>query len=307
MRYTWMASLLLIVALLVSGCGPAVPTAADEMTESGQRFLLSLPRLEITVDEQGNPSVGGVTLSQIGGLIGVQLPEFTVNPFYVNWMKLTNVQHIELVHGANGVYVFVNGKQLPSIAWDSESLGNVGQVAGLFNLPFAQLIGTLVPVIERTGLNIVLRFPKQEGVEDVPLRDAGQLPSLPTPEKEPAAVMARADIVFDEKGIPYIAGLSGQDLANVGIPVPALAPSTLAAIRQYGIQEMHIVTGNDGVFLSVNGTPLPHIAWNNSFLTTMADLYGQMNPGSPYIELAKLFLPEMNNVDMDLTLKFPAQ
>ncbi|MCS6845596.1 MAG: hypothetical protein NZ528_14960 [Caldilineales bacterium] len=307
MRYLTLVSLLVVVALLVSSCGPAVPTAANEMTKSGQRFLLSLPRLEITVDEQGNPSVGGVTLAQISQLIGAQLPEFTINPYYVNWMKLTDVQHIELVHGADGVYLFVNGKQLPSIAWDSESLGNVGQVAGLFNIPFAQLIGTLVPVIERTGLNIVVRFPKQEGAADIPLRDASQLPSLPKPEDEPAAVVARADIVFDEKGIPYVAGLSGQDLANVGIPVPALAPSTMAAVKQFGIREMRIVSGDEGVFISVNGTPLPHIAWNNSFLTTAAELYGQMNPDSPYIALAKLFLPELNNVDMDLTLKFPAE
>lgn len=307
MRSLTVVSLLLVVALLLSSCGPAVPTAADEMTKSGQRFLLSLPRLEINIDEQGNPSVGGVTLSQISKLLGVQLPEFSVNPYYVNWMKLTDVQHIELVHGADGVFLFVNGKQLPSIAWDSESLGNVGQVAGIFNVPFAQLIGTLVPVIERTGLNIVLRFPKQEGAADIPLRDARQLPSLPTPEEEPAAVVARADIVFDANGIPYVAGLSGQELANVGIPVPALAPSTMATVKQYGIREMRIVSGDDGVFISVNGTPLPHIAWNNSFLTTMADLYGQMNPNSPYIELAKLFLPTLNNVDMDLTLKFPAE
>lgn len=307
MRYLSIVSILLIGALLLGGCGPAVPTAADETTESGQRFMLSLPRLEIEVDGQGNPTVGGVSLADIGGLIGTEIPSFSINPFYVDWMTNTNVQHMELVHGADGIYLYVNGQPMPYLGWNSEALANVGQVAGMLNVPFAQLIGTLVPVIERTGLNIVLRFPLQDGAEVIALRDPSQPPAAPPADGEVSSVITHADIMFDANGIPSIAGISGQDLANAGIPVPALAPATMDLIKQYGIQDFRILSTDQGIFLSVNDMPLPHIAWNNAYLTNIAGLYAQMNPDSPYIELAKLFLPELNNVDLDLMLKFPAQ
>jgi hypothetical protein len=307
MRSLSIVSLLLIAALLLTGCGPAVPTAADETTASGQRFLLSLPRLEIEVDEQGNPTVGGVALADIGGLLGVQLPEFTINPYYVDWMTNTNVQHIELVHGADGIYLYVNGQPMPYIGWDSEALANVGQVAGMFNMPFAQLIGTLVPVLERTGLNLVMRFPTQEGAETIALRDPNEVPAPPAPDGDVTSIVTHADVTFDKSGIPSIAGISGQDLANIGIPIPALAPATMDMIKQYGINDFKIATSDQGIDLSVNGMPLPHIVWNNAFLNNAAGLYAQMNPDSPYIELAKLFLPELNNVDVDLMLKFAGE
>jgi len=50
---------------------------------------------------------------------------------------------------------------------------------------------------------------------------------------------------------------------------------------------------------------LPHIAWNNAILNNTANVYQQMNPDSPYIALAKLFLPELDNLDIDLRLLFP--
>lgn len=307
MRFLPIVSLLLIVALVLGACGPAVPTAVDETTESGQRFLLSLPRLTIDVDEQGRPNLGGVTLNELGSTFGVALPDFAINPFYVDWMKNTNVQHMELVHTADGMHIYVNGEAMPYLAWDGEALANAGEVAGLFNVPFAQLIGRLAPILERTGLNIVLRFPTQEGAAPVAMRDPSMVPMAPPEEDVTPAMVAKADIVFDENGVPSFAGLSAQDLLMAGIAVPGLAPETMAMIQQYGVDNMRIVTGPTGVRLYVNEKPLPYLRWDSASLEGASNLYAQMNPDSPYIELAKLFLPEMRNVDVDLMVDFAGQ
>ncbi len=307
MRFLPIVSLLLIAALVLGACGPAVPTAVEETTESGQRFLLSLPRLTIDVDEEGKPNLGGVSLDELGGVLGVQLPEFAVNPFYVDWMKNTNVQHMELVHTADGMHIYVNGEAMPYLAWDGEALANAGEVAGLFNLPFAQLIGKLAPILQRTGLNIVLRFPTQEGAAPVAMRDPTVVPVAPPEEEVTPAMVAKADIVFDENGVPSFAGLSAQDLLALGVAVPGLAPETLATLKQYGVEGMRIVTSSDGVRLFVNDKALPYLRWDGASLQGASNLYAQMNPDSPYIELAKLFLPEMRNVDIDLAVKFPEQ
>jgi hypothetical protein len=40
-------------------------------------------------------------------------------------------------------------------------------------------------------------------------------------------------------------------------------------------------------------------------LMNAADLYGQMNPTSPYVAAVKQFVPAINNLNIDLLLHFP--
>jgi len=61
----------------------------------------------------------------------------------------------------------------------------------------------------------------------------------------------------------------------------------------------------DGLFVYVNGNPLPNLVWDNNLLSSAADLYAQMNPASPYIELAKVLLPSIDNADIAILVHFP--
>ncbi len=79
-----------------------------------------------------------------------------------------------------------------------------------------------------------------------------------------------------------------------------LTPQTLQQLKSNDVKELRFVSGPNGVFVTVNGEALPQITWNSSLLTNSADLYAQMNPDSPYIALAKLLLPELSNLDVDL-------
>jgi len=57
-------ALLIVVALVLSACGPAMPSATGAKTESGEVFQLALPRLEVAFDAQGNPTVLGMKLAE---------------------------------------------------------------------------------------------------------------------------------------------------------------------------------------------------------------------------------------------------
>jgi hypothetical protein len=300
---------MIIAALLLSACGAATETTADEMTESGQRFLLALPRLEVNIDENGEVAFAGLTMDDISQLTGLQMQPLAVNPFYVDWMKNTNMQHMELVHTDNGIFLYANGELLPYLAWDGDSLSNVGSVAGMANVPFSGLIGLLVPIIERTGLDMVVRFPLQEDAEEIALRDPTVAPEPVPADGEEKSVITHVDIDYDENGVPMLAGITSRDvLASTGLGLPVeLTPETIAQIQALGIEEIQFQSNGEGVFILVNEMPLPHVAWSNDLLESGADLYAQVNPDSPYIALANLLLPELNNVDLDMRVRFPTQ
>jgi hypothetical protein len=290
--------------LLLGACGAATVPATDETTDSGQRFLISLPRLVVDVAEEGHPSVNGLSSDAVNAVLpGAPLPDFSVNPFYVDWMTNTSIQHLEFASTDDGVFIFANGEPLPYLAWDGDSLANLGTMAGIANLPYGNLITKLIPIVQRTGLNIVLRFPTQEGAEEIAIRDPSIAPEAMQPATEETApsFVTRIDVNYDANGVPTIAGINSRDLAEAGVFLPIeLTPQTLQQLKSNDVKELRFVTGPKGVFVTVNGEALPQIAWNSSLLSNSADLYAQMNPDSPYIALAKLLLPELANLDVDL-------
>lgn len=306
MRFFRVVVLTIVATLLLSACGAATVPTTEETTESGQRFLISLPRLVVDVDEQGQASVNGLSIDAVNAIIpGAPLPDLTVNPFYVDWMTNTNMQHLEFASTDKGVFVFANGEPLPYLAWDGDSLTNLGTVAGIANLPYGNLITKLVPIVQRTGLNIVMRFPSQEGAGEIPVRDPNVAPEAMQPVTEEIApsFVTRIDVNYDANGVPTIAGISSRDLAEAGVFLPIeLTPELLAQLKSNDVKEIRFVTGPNGVTITVNGEALPQIAWNSALLNNGADLYAQMNPDSPYIALAKLLLPEMSNLDLDLRM-----
>lgn len=308
MRFFRILVLLLITALIISACGPAVVPSADETTDNGQRFLISLPRLVVDINPQGQASINGLSIEAVNKLLpGAQLPDMGINTYYVDWMTNTNVQHIELASTDKGLFLFANGQPLPYLVWDGQSLSNLGTVAGIANLPYGALISKLVPIVQRTGLNIVLRFPTQAGAAEIPMRDASVAPESvePMAEKTDPALIARVDINYDANGVPTIGGISSRDLAAAGLLLPIeLTSDALAQLKANNIQEMRFVTSSSGVVITVNGEALPQIAWNSDLLANSATLYAQMQPGNQYAEMAKMFLPELSNLDVDLRVAF---
>lgn len=311
MRFARIMALTMIVALLVSACGAATVPTGEETTDSGQRFLISLPRLVIDVDDSGAMSIGGLSMQAVNKLLpGVALPERVVDPYYVDWMKNTNVQHIELVSGKQGLFVFVNGEPMPYLTWEGDSLKNLGAVMGLAGLPYGNLITKLMPIIQRTGVNVVVKFPLQDGAAEIAMRDPTKAPEAiePAAEEQPAALITKVDVNYDENGVPMLAGMTSRDLASAGLYLPIeLTPQTLDQLKAAGVNEMNFRTTPNGVVISVNGEALPQIAWSDALLANGANMYAQINPDSPYITLAKLLVPELDNMDIDLRMTFPGE
>ncbi len=302
-------ALLIVVMLLLSACGPAMPAATSPKTESGEVFQLALPRLEIAFDAQGNPTVLGMKLSDVGAMIGQDLSTLKLDPFLINWMTNANIQHIEMRQTGDKLALLINGKPMPHLAWDDKALAQAMDLAALF-LPGSENLFTTVkkflPIVSRLGVNVTLRFPKQANAAAIPLADPSAALAPLNPSKDPASIILKFEIKYDDQGVPSILGLSGYDLASLGLPLPvAIDKGVLKNIQNQNIQNVVFRTRPDGMYIYLNGNRLPGLAWDKQLLKNAAEAYAQMNPQSPVIPTVNMLLPMLDTLDIGIMTKFP--
>ena len=304
--------LLTIAGLILAGCGPAV-MPQNAQTDSGEQFVVALPQMVIDFDAAGNPSIMGMNLIDAGKMVGQDLSGLGLSNVYVtpeikliDSLMAANVQNIELRQTGDGVAILVNGKPLPHIAWTDASLSQATDLAAMFNVQGLDLIKKVLPMVRRLGVNVVLRLPAAAGAEVIPLTDPNVPIPAPKPDDAPDSVVAKMEVKYDGQGVPSIMGISARDLQAMGLNMPlALAPSVIESLKANNVQSMELASKPDGIFVYANGVALPNLSWDNTMLLNAADLYGQMNPTSPYVAAIKQFLPAINNLNIDLKLHFP--
>ena len=305
---------LVLTGLLIASCGPAIMPAAAPETESGETFVVALPRVVLTFDEQGNPGVEGVALEEIARSLGfaLDLSQYRIDPFYPAWMEAANIQHIELRQTGDGLALLVNGALMPSLSFQDGSLQRIGDVAPLLgqNGPaIGALIAKFAPLVQRLGLSVALKFPSQEGAQEIPYGPADIKLAQLQPSAEAPSAVAKFEVRYDEQGVPSILGISARDLQTLGINANlALAPQVLQQLQANNVQHVQLSSRSNGLYTYVNGNPLPAIAWDSEALTSALGVYEQMNPGVPkaYLDLIKTFVPMLGKTDMSVMVHFPA-
>ncbi len=305
---------LVLAGLVLAACGPAVMPAAAPQTESGETFVVGLPRIVITFDDQGNPGIEGVALDQIAKSLGVplDLSQYRIDPFYPAWMKAANIQHVELRQTGDGIALLVNGEMMSSLSFQDGSLQRLGDIAPLLgqNGPaIGALLEKFAPLVQRLGLSVALKFPMQDGAQAIPFAPADiKVGSLTAAASETPSAVAKFELRYDDQGVPSILGISARDLQALGINANvALAPSVLAQLQANNVQSLELSSKSDGLHLYVNGLPLPAIAWNGQSIDNAIQVYQQMNPGVPpqYLDLIKTFVPMLAQTDMAVMVHFP--
>jgi hypothetical protein len=295
---------ILIAAMLLASCGPAtVPTTSPE-TASGEIFMIALPRIVVDYDTSGNPSqILGIDISKLP----FQFDALKVPPQTLQMLTSSNIQHIELAFVGHGAVVYVNGKPLPYISWDDASLEQALDLAGAFGVQNVDVYKQMVPMLTRLGINLVLRFPMQAGATEIAMTKPGDAAKLTiTPTTEDPSVIVTFEITYDENGNPGILGITAADLAAIGLPLPVgLAPDTIASLQAANIQSLEFQSQPAGLYMYVNNEVLPSLTWDPTLLTNLSDLIVQLSPDSPYAELIKGVVPNLDKLDIDILVHFP--
>lgn len=312
----WLGLILLLV--LATACG-AQPTQGQvtEMTLSALDTAASLlpqinlPRVVIEYDQDGVPSLFGIKAAALQPFVPFNLQVLNMRSDYIAWFQRSNLQHIEIEYNREGMFLYANGKPLPHLAWDEESVKNLGEVATMLNLQNAALIRRVLPILQRVGVDVVLQFPVPEGAQRIPYRamEASSTQAV-VEDVEPSAVI-HLSIEYREDGLPTLLGLTSRDLSRLtgaDLRFAELPEGTIAYLKAVNMQHVQLRMRPDGIRVFVNGMSLPYLAYNEEELNNAVDLYKQLFPAqAEFGEFLRQVLMMVQRADVDLAVQFPVR
>jgi hypothetical protein len=304
---------LMVALLIVSACGsPAMMPATRAETESGETFLIALPRVVLTADEGGAIGVEGLPLAALG--LNTALGQ--LDPALVKQMQAAGIQHLELRDSGDGLAIMVNGKRLPGVQWGPEGIQKLGDVLyllgpqlGLQGEALQQILTKLAPIIQRLGLSVAIKFPAAAGAAEMPFATDEVALAAPKPIEVDPSTVAKFEVKYDDQGVPSIMGVSARDIAaltgNSSLPL-ALSPDVIARAQAANIQNMQVTTGPTGITLYLNGNPVPKLVWDEGMVGNIIDVVSQANPNlAVYNGTLKQLAPVLTNTAVSVLLHFP--
>lgn len=312
-------ALVLVVALSLTGCGGRSTTGALEGIATGAidvvaQYMpqINLPRVTMTYDETGVPTVFGVKTSSLARFVPLDLKFVELSPDTVRWLKDRDIQHIELDLNEAGLFLYVNGKATPYLAWNRENLAYVGELLDRLDVvQYDSTIAKTAPLLGRVGIDLLATFPKQAEATAIPPRERSQRAlARQSPIGEPTAVI-QAVVTYSDDGVPSVAGITSREisqLAQIDLRPVELTPEIIDMIKRAGVQEMEVVSESDGLHLGVNERELVQVAYNEQHLMNAIDLYAQL-ADDEQSEVLATFLrniaPIVYGADLDVVVQFP--
>jgi len=305
-RLTLWAALLLIVALVLTGCAPRTGAGSSAAMAMDDELVIDLPAIVIDFDSNGQASIGGVPASEMGAMAGADLTGLALSPDWISYFSMTDIQHLQVNNSAEGLLVLVNGQPVPSLEWDENSL--VATAGALSSLGIAvPVLDKVLPLVQQLGIGVIMRFPVQAGAEVIPFSVMGDGSAAEMAHAAQAEFLAAVGappkinlpIVYQADGSYSVGDLSDTEwTALTGVPWNALRldPTAITGLTSAGITSMAFETDQEGIHVSINGNPLPSIGWGNGEVQHVLNLAGQMG-------IWEAYMPGVNMDDMMATVE----
>lgn len=310
---------ILALALTVTACGAQgtegqLPESTLDVLESVSSFVpeVNLPPVVLRYNEQGVPSVLGLSTTNITAFTGVNLSVLELDPLFIDWFTRSNLQHIELEYRDDGLFVYANGELLPSIGWDSQSLNNAVEIAPMLGVQNTATLERLIPILQRLGLDLVLQFPVSSGSESIPLHQGEA--AFPTVEGAgEGAPVIHLGLEYNENGLPSVMGLTSRDLSaltGLNLSFIELSEANISVLQALNLQTLGLETRPDGLYVLVNGQALPHLAYSPQQIDALVNLYVQLDMYPAY-QAPPAFLRDIlmlvQQADLEFMLQFPVE
>lgn len=302
-RVTFWAVPLLVVAIAFSGCTARID--AGSMVERGpDEFYIDLPPIVIDYASDGTASIGelshmivgnveqppgmlyvpepGVRLGLATLLYGLSLPSMWVQHF-----TASNLQHLRVANGDEGILLFANGQRIPSLVWEEESLAATGEAVSALGVGVPAL-NKVLPLVRNFNLGIVLRFPVQEGVDVIPLsgvEESAEVTMARMLQQQVLETLGGAlptidiPILYHTDGSWTLGELSDVDwtvLTSTPFYALRLPPDLISGLTDSGIYTVTLSTDPDGIHISLNGIGLPYLSWGSGEVQNVLALSKQL-------------------------------
>lgn len=155
---------------------PEVPFATDEVALAAPEVVeapaSAVAKFEVKYDDQGVPSIMGISARDIAALTGNNQLALAMSPEVIQRAQDSNIQSLQVSTTPAGLEVYINGVATPKIVWDQGMLGNAIDLWAQLNpaaAGYAPMIKQLAPFLTNTSLSILLHFPTAEGVAVIPV------------------------------------------------------------------------------------------------------------------------------------------
>jgi len=277
-RFVRICAVALVVSLVVSACGGGT---------TGKTWF-NLPSLPVTIQSDGAVRLFGLTVSY-------------VDPALVLQLQTANIQQLEVRFGYNGILIYDNGQPLPYVTWDAESVATLQDVIrNAPNIPNAGLIASALPWLRQIGLGASIDVANTATPD---MRWNGEeTTALAEPVEPTIGPFQLGGIAFDPQGNLSIGSLAAADL---GVAGPLLRAETLAMLTSFGIENLQVTTVPNGIQLSMNGRPLPGIAYDSQSLARVEPVVAAFAPAlAPTLNSV---LPMLQSTALDVAVSFTGE
>jgi len=278
----------LIASLILSACSGGSGSGST---------MFNLPSVPVAVDQNGNGTALGFSV----GYIGLQ-------PALIAQLQQANVQVLEIRVGYNGIFIYANGEALPYIHWTDESVAQLQNV--LSNTAGAEQAATALPWLRRIGVGVRLKLPLAAGATalDVPRWKGEELVTAESPAATTIGPIQFAGLAYDANGNPSLEGVPLAEIeqalgASLGLNLPPMVMQILTAV---GAQQLTVATQPNGIDLSIDGKPLPGIAYDTARLNRTLAIAGPL-AGPGMVDTLQTVIPQLPGADIDLIVSFTGQ
>lgn len=279
----------LIASLVLGACGGGT---------TGSTWF-NLPSAKVNLQPDGSARVFGFNLGPV-------LPASQVQ----QWQS-ANIQRLEVRIGYNGVHVFTNGAGLPFLKWDHASMTQLQQILPkLPQIPSGQLIARFLPWLRTIGMGVILNVPPAGGTAalDIPRWRAEGNITPETPEALAIGPLTIGSLTFDPEGSMLVEGVPASDLEPLfGTALPTLDANTLALLNSIGVEAVQITVQPNGIDLSLNGNPLPSIAYDTARLTQLGQVLPAFVSDPAMLDTLNQILPLLPATQATVAVSFTGE
>ena len=317
-------TLLGFLLISLAACGQRIDGGTTAATTTAP-LVIDLPALYLDYDATGVAYIGTVKAADLGPALGVDLTRVNMTPELVGRLQAAKIQHIQLTNTPAGLQLFVNGRPVPSLVWDEATLQLSAETMAALG-PNAALLRPLLPLATTLGGGLVLRFPLAPDVTPVPFvvtPDAALLTAARQTQAHYLAIIGTPPpltitVDYGLDGSWTVDGLTGEQWAD-GMPLPwtrlNLSPELVQGASAAGIATLRLTANQQGLFIELNGRPLPHISWaegeleNLLALATDAELLNEALGANPHtntlLTTIQGLLPIVTATPVTLQVNFP--
>jgi len=231
----------------------------------------ALSNVKLTLDEQGTLGAYGFPIVNL------------VPPATVQQLQAANLQQIDAkIEGGDTLMLAANGKTIPSIAWNNDTLPVLSQLVGGFTGLQPTFLSTLINVLKDTGVNASINLPLADGTEAIaigdPFADGIQAPDM----GDFAPPVLHLNVAYDvANNLQSIGPITAQELQDqMGVALPGLPANLVAALNQVGANDLQAVNSPGQFDLMINSASAVALKYDVDSLVEVLDLVSPFLAGT---------------------------